>query len=428
MPNQENVTMEKISFSDKDFSEGLDNDFGIQDTQVLASKDLEKFLLSDPDDIKNVEEENRKAKEAKELKEREELQRQQRSQETPEEKTKREATERQAKEDKSQHGVKALEEVLYGDKDDDEEENPSKDTSLKDKASTSAGDDFSILSKDLLRLGVFSKNSEEETEENIDIKTPEQFLERFNLEKKKGAINILENFLSQYGDDYRKMFDSIFVNGVKPQEYLQSFTKIEAIKDLDLASESNQERVIRAYYKGLKWDDAKIDTRITKLKDYGDLEEEAKTYHAVLLDKETEAAANLERQKVEEAQKQKEKDLTILKSYQRILSEKGKNQEIDGIPLTQRDSELVLGYLTEKKYKLASGELLSEFDKDLMELNRPENHEMKIKLGLLLRKKLDLTSIKKTTISKKSDELFTLSTKNSKEKQAKEKETKSFFS
>lgn len=424
MPNQENVQMEKISFSDKDFSDALDNDFGIQDTQVLASKDLEKFLLSDPDDIKNVEEE---AKKARELKEKEEALRQQRSQETPEEKTKREATEKQTKEDKNQNGIKALEEVLYGEEDDDNEE--IKNNSLKDKASTSTGDDvYSTLSKDLLRLGVFSKNSEEETEDNIDVRTPEQFLERFSLEKKKGAINILENFLSQYGEEYRKMFDSIFVNGVKPQEYLQSFTKIEAIKDLDLASETNQERVIRAYYKGLKWDDAKIDTRITKLKDYGDLEEEAKTYHAVLLDKETEAAANLERQKVEEAQKQKEKDLTILKSYQRILSEKMKGQEIDGIPLTQKESELVLGYLTEKKYKLASGELLSEFDKDLMELNRPENHEMKIKLGLLLRKKLDLTSIKKTTISKKSDELFTLSTKNSKEKQAKEKENKSFFS
>ena len=108
------------------------------------------------------------------------------------------------------------------------------------------------------------------------------------------------------------------------------------------------------------------------------------------------------------------------------MGEKLKAQEIDGIPLTQKDSEEVLNYLTEKKYKLASGELLSEFDKDILELNRPENHELKIKLGLLLRKKLDLTSVKKTTISKKSDALFTLSTKNAKQN-PKEKEIKSFF-
>ncbi len=423
MPEQDNTPMEKINLNSSDFSEGLDNNFGIEDTQLLASKDLQSFLMSDPGDIKNIEEEAKKEKEAKELKDKEDLQRQQRAQETPEQKVARELAEKKAKDDKEDEGKNFLDQLLLSD-----DKDPNKTPTKSDQTPNNSDDDtYTTLSRDLLRLGVFSKNSEEETEDNIDVKTPEQFLERFSTEKKKGAINILDGFLSQFGDDYRKMFDSVFVNGVKPQEYLQSFAKIEAIKGLDLSNEGNQERVIRAYYRDLKWDDAKIDARITKLKDYGDLEDEAKTYHEVLLTKETEAATNLEKEKLEETQKQKDKELTILKSYQRILSEKVKGQEIDGIPLTQKDSEEVLDYLTQKKYKLVSGELLSEFDKDLMELNRPENHEIKIKLGLLLRKKLDLTSIKKTATSKKSEVLFNLSTKNAKDSKSEKKEVRSFF-
>ena len=430
MPNENDVTVEKISL---DFSDDLgDNDFGIKDTQVLASKDLQNFLLSDPDNIKDLAEEKAKEDAAK-LSQQESLKKseeqRQKQQESPEEKIAREANEKKAADNKSD-GKTFLENALF-----DNEQNQNSDehnqtkVDLTSQKSDNAEDDdtYKTLGKDLLRLGVFSKSSEDETEETIDIKSGEDFLERFNVEKKKGAIGILDNFLNQFGEEYRDMFDAVFVNGVKPNEYLNSFAKIESIKELDLTQESNQERIVRAYYKGLKWDDTKVESKITKLKDYGDLEDEAKTYHQVLLDKEQETTTALETAKLEENQKVKDKELATNKSYQRILTEKLKTQEIDGVPLTQDDATKVFDYITSKKYKLQSGELLSEFDKDLMELNRPENHEMKIKLGLLLRKKLDLTSVKKQTISKKSDALFTLSTKNAKQKDSKERETKSFF-
>jgi hypothetical protein len=423
MPEQDNVSMEKISLGAGDFADDLgENSFGIQDTQVLASKDLQNFLLGDPDDVKNIAEEEEKQKQQQQQQTQQQQQQTQTQKQTEEGKGKDKTTTKQ--EDKPS-GTDTLENILFGKEKEEGGAAPDKTTTstenTEDEDST-----YATLGKDLMRLGVFSKNTEEESEENLDIKTPEQFLERFNLEKKKGAINILDNFLSQFGEDYRKMFDAVFVNGVKPQEYIQSFAKIEAISNIDLTQEGNQERVVRAYYKNLKWDDNKIETKIQKLKDYGDLEDESKAYHEVLLNKEKEQAAALELTKQEEARKQKEKETTTQKSYERILAQKLKDQEIDGIPLTEKDSKEVLSYLTDKKYKLQSGELLSEFDKDLLELNRPENHELKIKLGLLLRKKLDLTSVKKTTISKKSDALFTLSTKNAKQN-PKEKEIKSFF-
>lgn len=423
MPDQDNVQTEKISL---DFSEELGgNDFGIQDTQVLATKELNKFLLSDPDEVKNIKDEE--AAEAAKAAEAEKAKQQQQNQDDPNK------NKQQQKKEETPDGSETLNKLLFGEDTDEDgkplgTENPV--TKKTNDAGAEGGDDtFTTLGRDLLRLGVFQKNSEDENEENLSFKSGEEFLERFNLEKKKGAVNILENFLSQFGEDYKKMFDAVFVNGVKPEEYLNSFTKIESIKSIDLTDESNQERVVRAYYKGLKWDDQKIENRLTKLKDYGDLEEEAKTYHQVLLDKETEAAAAKEQAEVAKKTEEKNKELATKKSYQRILAEKFKEKEFDGLPLaTQKDVEDALEYLSEKKYKLASGELLSEFDKDLLELNRPENHELKVKLGLLLKKKLDLTTIKKTAVSKKSDELFTLSTKNAKQnKNSQEKQVKSFF-
>jgi len=428
MPDQDNVSMEKMSLSSGDFADDLgSNDFGIQDTQVLASKDLQNFLLSDPDDVKDIEDEAEKAEKLKQQQEALKKKQQQQQPSDDEEGDEGKPKQTPKKKEEKPEGKDVLENILFGKSGENQEGDegkiaPGKETSTQEDEDNT----YATLGKDLLRLGVFSKNSEEESEETLEIKTPEEFLERFNLEKKKGAINILDNFLGQFGDEYRKMFDAVFVNGVKPQDYLQSFAKVEAIKGIDLTSEDNQERVVRAYYKNLKWDDAKIETKIQKLKDYGDLEDESKAYHEVLLNREKEQAEALELKKQQEAQEAKDKEAATIKSYQRILNEKLKAQEIDGIPLTQKDVEETIKYMSDKKYKLQSGELLSEYDKDLLELNRPENHELKIKLGLLLRKKLDLTSVKKTTISKKSDALFTLSTKNAKQN-PKEKEVKSFF-
>jgi hypothetical protein len=89
--------------------------------------------------------------------------------------------------------------LLGGDSDDEstEEDNepaPAKTTS-KEKETTSEDNEegeveqsrFTALSKDLFKLGVFSK---EDDEEDTPINTPEEFLERFQAEKKKGAIGL----------------------------------------------------------------------------------------------------------------------------------------------------------------------------------------------------------------------------------------------
>lgn len=417
MPENDNVFTEKISLTDSDFRDDQRqaDDFGIQDTKVLAGDDLKNFLFSSPDDVKGVDDEPAKQPPTK--------------QEPSKQPTQQDTSNTQDQQTKKKEKLSkdVLDEFLLDGPDDDSKTNgnPTKPDQVDGDEQDNT---YSTLGKDLLRLGVFTKNSEEETEETLSIDTPEQFLERFNTEKKKGAALILENFLSQFGEDRRRLFDAIFVNGVEPNAYLQSFSKIESMSNLNLEDESVQEKIVKSYYRNLKWDESKIDSRISKLKDYGDLEDEAKTYHEVLLNKEREHTEALEKQRIAQQQADKEKEITTRKAYQRILTDKLKDKDFDGLSLTEKDAQEALSYLSDKKYRLESGELLSEFDKDFMEINsRPEHHELKVKLALLLKRKLDLSSVKKSAISQKSTELFTQTAKNAKQNTNREKERKTFF-
>ena len=87
------------------------------------------------------------------------------------------------------------------------------------------------------------------------------------------------------------------------------------------------------------------------------------------------------------------------------------------------------------KYKSPSGELLTEFDRTLLDLKRPENHTKKVKVALLvklLEKDPTLSTILKTAVSKQTNQLFSevsrLSSKKSSSKTETEKESKSWFS
>lgn len=416
MPEIENVNLEKVAL-DLGGDDGISNSFGIQDTQLLSGNEFQNFLFKSAEDIKPVDKQESAKPETPTTP-------QQQKQEA-----KKFGQQPEQPESEEVNPKELLDNILFNKKEDPKTSTPNPNEDPADAPGSTDDNTYTSLARDLMRLGVFSKISDEETEENIGVKTPEDFLNRFSFEKKKGAIDILDNFLSQFGEDYRKMFDAVFVNGVKPNEYLQSFAKMEALGSVDLTQESNQERIVRAYYKSLKWDDTKIENRIGKLKDYGDLEDEAKTYHEVLVNKEKEVTEQLERTKLEEANKTKAREIEQKKSYHKILTDKLKATHLDGIPLNDKEAQATLDYLTEKKYKLESGELLSEFDKDLLALNRAENHELKVKLALLLRKKLDLNSVKKKSISEKSEELFKETVEKQKQQaRTKPKEYKSFFS
>jgi hypothetical protein len=396
-------------------SQGLGN-FSIQDTMDMGMGSQE--LLSDlfapetttgnPDDIKDINAEDDKTP-------------------APSKKPVAKAATKSTSEEDSEEDTaekdtsKSIQDFLLGGDDEEEEEEeattpaPKKAKESSEEADNQEDEEdgevapestFASLSKDLFKLGVFTEGEDEEEE---PITTPEQFLERFNAEKKKGAIEVVENFIGQFGDDYKQAFDAIFVKGVDPKEYFGTFTAIQNFSDMDLAQENNQVSVIRQALADQGFEGEDIDTEVERLKNYGDLETVATRHHKVLVKKETAKLQQLEQEKQVQLQQQAAYKQQYQQNVNKVLTDKLKTKEFDGIPLNPKLAGELQDFLVTDKYKTNSGETLTDFDRSILELKRPENHEKKVKLALLMKiieKDPTLSTIQKTGITKKSNELF----------------------
>lgn len=324
-------------------------------------------------------------------------------------------TDEPSDEDKKQD----LQDFLLGGADDDEDDDNDdeplvkpKDKPTDDSDDADSDDDditstkFEALANDLYNLGVFTK---EDGEDDEPINTPEEFLERFQAEKKKGAIEVVNNFIGQFGEDYQQAFDAIFVKGVNPKEYFGTFNNIESFSEMDLSQEGNQVAILKQALQDQGFDPEDIETEVERLKNYGDLETVATKHHKVLVKKEAQKLAQLEQKAEVELQQKAAVRNQYIQNVQTILGEKLKAKEFDGIPLNPKIAGELQDFLLVDKYKTNSGETLTDFDRTILELKRPENHAMKVKLGLLLKileKDPTLSTIQKTGVTKKSNELF----------------------
>jgi hypothetical protein len=383
--------------------------FSIENTMEMGAGNAE--LLNDllapetstisPDDIQDIKEEPPVKKEVA--------------------KTEEKANDNKDKEDASA----SLQKFLLSDTDQEEEEEeekevaaaPSKEkakpvTSEKEPEDSEDSEEtqditqFGALANDLFKLGVFTK---EEDEESIAISTPEEFLERFQEEKRKGAIEVVNNFIGQFGDDYQQAFQAIFVKGVDPKEYFGAYNNVVSFSEMDLGEEANQVRVIKQALTDQGFEPEDIDTEVERLKNYGDLETVATKHHKVLVKKEAAKLQEMEQRSQQELQQRQLIKNQYINNVQTILQDKLKTKEFDGIPINPKLVNELQDFLLVDKYKTNSGETITEFDRAILELKRPENHEKKVKLGLLLKileKDPTLSTIQKTGISKKSDQLF----------------------
>jgi hypothetical protein len=269
------------------------------------------------------------------------------------------------------------------------------------------GTQFTALANDLYKLGVFTNDDDEDDPQPIS--TAEEFLERFNEEKKKGAIETVNNFIGQFGEDYQEAFEAIFVKGVNPKEYFGAYNEIVNFAEMDLSDESNQTRIIRQALADQGFDPEDIDTEVERLRNYGDLENVAAKHHKVLVKKEAAKLQQLEQKSEAELQQKAQIRNQYINNVQSILQEKVKTKEFDGIPINPKLAVELQDFLLVDKWKTPSGELLSDFDRAILDMKRPENHAMKVKLGLLMKmleKDPTLSTIQRTGVTKKSNELF----------------------
>jgi hypothetical protein len=303
---------------------------------------------------------------------------------------------------------------FLGDDDDEEETEddvvtapaPAKAEAEEEEDDDVAESPFVSLSKDLFKLGVFTQDDDEE---DAVIETPEQFLEKFNAEKKKGAIEIVDNFIGQFGEDYQKAFDAIFVKGVDPKDYFGVYNNVVSFAELDLSNEDNQVRVIKQALTDQGFDTEDVTTEIERLRNYGDLETVASKHHKVLVKKEAAKLQQIEQQAEQQLQQKAMVRNQYIQNVQSVLQDKLKTKEFDGIPLNPKLASELQDFLLVDKYKTPSGETLTDFDKTILELKRPENHATKVKVGLLLKileKDPTLSTIQRTGVTKKSTQLF----------------------
>jgi len=303
-----------------------------------------------------------------------------------------------------------INDFLGNHEDDDEEEvittGKTADITKDNEEDAPQGNQFTALSRDLFKLGVFTQD---EDESESDISTPEAFLERFNNEKQKGAIDMVNQFIGQFGEDYQQAFDAIYVKGVDPREYFTAYNTAVDYAEMDLTIESNQESVMRTSLTEQGYDKEDIDTEIERLKNYGDLETVATRNHKVLVKKQAAKLQEIEqRSQYELAQKAQVKNLFI-NNVQSVIQEKLKEKQFDGIPINTKLASELQEFLLVDKYKTAAGDTLTDFDKMILDLKKPENHATKVKIALLLKvleKDPTLSTIQKAGVTKQTDSLF----------------------
>lgn len=315
--------------------------------------------------------------------------------------------------EEKQEGQSMIADFLSDSEDDDDDNEEDAPVSKVAKSATVENDDddepetsqFTALANDLYKLGVFT--SDDDTPEPVS--TAEEFLERFNEEKKKGASEIVQNFIGQFGEDYQDAFDAIFVKGVNPKEYFGTYNQIVSFAEMDLNDEDNQVKIMKQSLTNQGFDQEDIETEIERLKNYGDLESVATKNHKVLVKKEAAKLQELEAKSAAELQQKAQIRNQYINNVQSILNEKVKAKEFDGIPINPKLASELQDFLLVDKWKTPSGETLTDFDRAILDMKRPENHAMKVKVGLILKmleKDPTLSSIQKTGITKKSNELF----------------------
>jgi len=263
------------------------------------------------------------------------------------------------------------------------------------------GFDYTAFSKDLFNIGLLT-----EMEDEPEIKTPQDLVERLNQEKQLGASTYLENFLAKFGEDRREMFDAIFVNGVDPKEYLPVFNKVQDLESLDITKEDSQKYVFREFYRRVGLDEVNIEKKLQKAIDYGDLETDSKEFHPKLIDQDAKKLEKMSADKKAFEESQKRVDLEYKTSIQKKLVEAVQKQELKGVPITQQKANEVFDFIYTPKYKTTDGKFLTEFDKFIIESKKPENLEDRLLLGLLKIDNFDLSKIEKQGVSKESKSLF----------------------
>lgn len=285
----------------------------------------------------------------------------------------------------------------------DEENQEDDDLDSDEKVKTEKNEDkpeFEKISEGLFQLGIF-------TGEDTLPKTEEEFIQRFQQEKQKGASEWLNNFLSaEHGEEGIDLFKAIFVDKVDPREYFGVYNDALNLSEVDIESEAGQKQIFREYYTRLGWSSAKIEQKLEKAVEYADLESDAKDFHEVLLKEDQKKLKDLEESSKTKKQQELLNEQSFIQNINKVINDNLPNKEIGGLPLNIDTAKKVVDFLTTKKYQTPDKQKLTEFDKFILETKKPENLKQRVLIALLAQSNFDFSKIEKRAITKKSNTVF----------------------
>lgn len=272
------------------------------------------------------------------------------------------------------------------------------------------GDDeteFSSLSKELYKLRIFEAPVDDEgNEAPIIANTAEEFKTLFEEQSNSKGAQWIDNFLTRFGDDKKDFFHAVFINGVDPQKYFSVASSIEKLEGLDLANETNQERVVREFYKRSGMTAENIDKTVTRLKEIAELQNQAEQFHPLVVDQDKASLLKLEEDRKLSLQNEQRADAQYKASVSRILMDKLKEKEFDGIAVNDKVAQKAFEFIYSKPWRAPDGTLLTDLDVWFKNLDKPENHALKVKLGLLAINNLDLSKVKQKALTQEVNTLF----------------------
>jgi hypothetical protein len=294
-----------------------------------------------------------------------------------------------------------------------EEKTEDKSSETKTEITDEEENVYQLYSDTLFQMGIFSKD---EDEDEVSITTPDEFKNRWEVEARKRAFSTLENFIGRFGEKTKNFVVSA-LNGVDPDEYYATYSNIENLSNLDITKEENQKMIFREYWKQQNLSNEKIEKRLQRAIELGELEEDSKDFHTVLMTQEEGRLTELQETTQKKLEQREKEKIAYSNGIRSILVNKLKDQEFDGIPVNDKVANEVFDFLVTEKYQLPSGELLTELDKFFLDLKRPENYEKRVKLALLAHSDFNLENVKKSAISKETNVLFGNLKKQSKKSQ-----------
>lgn len=308
----------------------------------------------------------------------------------------------------------ALQDILNNDETPDGEGKIKQKTTVAPQGNSTSneiGEQLAAVAKEFYNLGFFTKDSDDEDESVLS--DPDKFLEKAQGAFKKGTEAYLESYLSHYSPKNKELFFATYAKGVDPETYLKQLNKIESYEKMDLKQEANQELVVTQSLRNQGLDEDDIQDQLKKLKSYSELEDTALKYHKGLVKSEKAHAKELEDAAVQEQERLAQIDTDYDTNLRNTYTEKLKEKDFDGLPITDKTVSKAYDFAYNKKWEL-NGALLTDFDRFILDLKKPENHAVKAKLALLFAPdydpnkpiQVDFSKIQKKAVSKESKALF----------------------